>query len=133
MPGEILRAWSARIKSGIPAASKAVHGRRVMMLPHRTQRSLAAPRLSRVVKRRLGRRTLAALMRCPTRPSTQGTMNVHSMTLKTVTNRPAIPMDRSSLMGTVNRAENPMATVVAEMISVRPACPAAISAAGPGS
>ena len=49
-------------------------------------------------------------------------MNVHSMTLKTVTSRPAIPMDRSSLMGTVSSAENPIATVVAEMISVRPAC-----------
>ena len=29
-------------------------------------------------------------------------MNVHSMTLKTVTSRPAIPMERSSLMGTVS-------------------------------
>jgi hypothetical protein len=55
------------------------------------------------------------------------------MTLKTVTNRPAIPMERSSLIGTVSNAENPIATVVAEIISVFPACPAAISAAWPGS
>jgi hypothetical protein len=60
-------------------------------------------------------------------------MKVHSMTLKTVTNRPAIPMERSSLMGTVSSAENPIATVVAETISVPPACLAAISAAQPGS
>src|SRR5882762_9367971 len=43
-----------------------------------------------------GRRTLAALMRCPSRPSTQGRMNVHSTTLRTVTSRPVIPMERSS-------------------------------------
>ena len=56
----------------------------------------------------------------------------HSITLKMVTSKPAMPIDRSSLMGTVSSAENPMATVVAEMISVFPACPAAISAAWPG-
>ncbi len=67
------------------------------------------------------------------RPSTHGRMNVHSMTLKTVTSRPATPIERNSLIGTVSSAENPMATVVAEMISVFPACSAAISAAGPGS
>ncbi len=60
-------------------------------------------------------------------------MNVHSMTLKTVTSRPATPIERSSLIGTVSSAENPIATVVAETISVPPACPAAMSAAQPGS
>ncbi len=106
---EILRAWNARISSGVPATSRAVQGRWVMMLPHLTHRSLAAHRLSGVLNRLTGRRTLAALMRCPSRPSTQGRMSVHSMTLKTVTSRPAIPMERSSLMGRVSSAENPIA------------------------
>src|SRR5437016_6262671 len=98
IPGEILLAWNARISSGTPATSRAVQGQRVMMLPHRTHRSLAAQRLSRVLNCLPGRRTLAALMRCPSRPSTQGRMNVHSTTLRTVTSRPAIPMERSSLL-----------------------------------
>ena len=132
MPGEILRAWNARISSGIPATSKDVQGLRVTMQPHRTHLSLAAHG-SRGSSRLDGRLTFVASMRCPNRPSTQGRMNVHNMTLKAVTSRPAIPMERSSLMGTISSAENPIATVVAEMISVRPACLAAISAAGPGS
>src|SRR5208282_1554059 len=61
-PGEILRAWNARTRSGIPATSRAVQGRRVTMLPHRAHHLLAAHRLSRVLNRLTGRGTLAALI-----------------------------------------------------------------------
>src|ERR1700753_3136368 len=80
-----------------------------------------------------GRHILAELIRWPTKPSTQGSTNVHSITLKIVTNRPAIPIERNSLIGTVRSAENPIATVVAEIAKVHPACHAARSAAQPGS
>ena len=55
-----------------------------------------------------------------------------SKTLIPATRNPATPMERISLMGTVRRARNPMATVEAEIKRVRPAWRAAINeAAGP--
>jgi len=94
-----------------------------MTLPNRTHRSLARRGFSRVLKCLPGRRTLTALDAMPEQTSTQGRMNVHSTTLRTVTSRPAIPMERSSLMAQSSNAENPIATVVAEISSVFPACP----------
>ena len=48
-----------------------------------------------------------------------------SNTLIPATSTPATPIERISLIGTVKSARNPMATVEAEIRSVRPACRAA--------
>ena len=66
-------------------------------------------------------------MRGPSMPSTAGTSVLASSTLMPATRIPATPMERISLMGTVNSATNPMATVEAEMSSVRPAWRAAMT------
>ena len=62
-----------------------------------------------------------ALIRGPSNASTAGTRVFVSNTLIPATRNPATPMERISLMGTVNKARNPMATVEAEISSVRPA------------
>ncbi len=59
-----------------------------------------------------------ASIRGPSNASTAGTRVFVSNTLIPATRNPATPMERTSLMGTVKRARNPMATVEAEIRSV---------------
>ena len=56
-----------------------------------------------------------ALIRGPSKASTAGTSVFVSNTLIAATTNPATPIERISLMGTVSRARNPMATVEAEI------------------
>ncbi len=98
-----------------------------MTLPHCLQRTPVRSARSQSSLGVKGRRPMS--MRLPSRPRRAGTRVLVSRTLMPATRKPAMPMERISLMGTVRRARKPMATVDAEMRSVRPAWRAAMTEA----
>ena len=97
----------------------ASQGCATITLPHRLQRF--SVRAARCSSQLAIKGTRPALIRGPRTASSAGTRVFASNTLIPATRNPATPMERTSLMGTVRSARNPMATVEAEIKRVRPA------------
>ena len=104
---------------GVPAIKRASQGCATITFPHCRQRFpvLAARCESNFAVKGIRPRSI----RGPSNTSATGTRVFVSNTLIPVTRNPATPIERISLIGTVKRARNPMATVAAEIKSVRPA------------
>ncbi len=105
--------------NGVPATKRASQGCATITFPHCRQR---LPVLAALCASNFGvKGNRPRLIRGPSNASNVGTRVFVSNTLIPATRNPAIPMERISLIGTVKRARNPMATVEAEIKSVRPA------------
>ena len=114
-----LAACKASRTKGEPARSSASQGWATITFPQRLQRCPVIAALCGSNFAVKGKQP--ALIRGPRRASNAGTIVLASNTLIPATTQPAIPMDRTSLIGTVSSARNPMATVDAGISSVRPA------------
>ncbi len=104
---------------GAPARMSASQGCATISLPHCRQRFPVTA--SRRASNFGVNGNLPKSIRGPSQASTAGTRVFVSRTLIPATRTPATPIERISLMGTVSSARNPMATVEAEIRSVRPA------------
>ncbi len=104
---------------GVPATKRASQGCATIIFPHCRQRFPV--RAARCASNFGVKGNRPRSIRGPSNTSAAGTRVFVSNTLIPVTRNPATPMERISLIGTVKRARNPMATVEAEIKSVRPA------------
>ena len=119
--------WGRWCRAARPGGEQKQRSAGEKQLQARDARRLSCP-TSPTISRRAARseQDLAegqppALMRLPRRANTAGTTVLAINTLMPATRNPATPMERISLMGTVRRARKPIATVEAEIKSVRPA------------
>ena len=114
-------------KQGGPA--RTMQARDEQQSPFPTASSAFAVRAARCESNLAVKGNRPASIRGPRTASTAGTRVFASNTLIPATSNPATPMERTSLMGTVKRARNPMATVEAEIRGVGPALRAAMTEA----